>query len=205
MKHLTRTFLTGLVTVLPVVATAYLLMWLAVTTEALLGGLIRLVLPPALYWPGLGMVLGIVAVFLIGLAMRTWVARKVFAWAEALLLRLPLVKSVYGALRDFFGFLTASKEQGLQQVVTVRLGDTDLHLVGFLTRTDLTGLPKGIGEPGRVAVYLPMSYQIGGYTLLAPREAVQPVEMSLEEAMRFALTAGLSTTALKSAPGGGNA
>lgn len=194
MKHLTRTFLTGLVTVLPVVATVYLLVWLAVTAESLLGGLMRLVLPQALYRPGLGVALGVVVVFLIGLAMRTWVARKVFAWAEGVLFRLPLVKSVYGALRDFFAFLTASKEQGLQQVVLVRLGDTDLRLVGFLTRSDLSDLPAGLGDPGRVAVYLPMSYQIGGYTVLAPREAVQPVAMPLEQAMRFALTAGLSTT-----------
>lgn len=200
MKLLTRTFLTGLVTVLPVVATVYLLVWLAVTTESLLGSLMRLLLPPALYRPGLGTALGVVVVFLVGLLMRTWVARRVFVWAEGLLFRLPLVKSIYGALRDFFRFLTASKEQGLQQVVTVRLGDTDLRLVGFLTRSDLSGLPPGIGVPGRVAVYLPMSYQIGGYTLLAPREAVQPVEMSLEEAMRFALTAGLSTAPPK--PGG---
>lgn len=45
----------------------------------------------------------------------------------------------------------------------------------------------------QVAVYLPLSYQIGGYTLLVPRSAVKPVDMSLEDAMRFTLTAGLSS------------
>jgi uncharacterized membrane protein len=43
-----------------------------------------------------------------------------------------------------------------------------------------------------VAVYLPMSYQIGGYTTMIPRSAIQPVDMSIEEAMRFAVTAGMS-------------
>jgi uncharacterized membrane protein len=44
-----------------------------------------------------------------------------------------------------------------------------------------------------VAVYLPMSYQVGGYTLLVPRSSLTPVEMSREEAMKFILTAGLKT------------
>jgi uncharacterized membrane protein len=41
-------------------------------------------------------------------------------------------------------------------------------------------------------VYLPMSYMIGGYTMLVPREKTRPCQMSMEEAMRFALTAGIT-------------
>ena len=102
-----------------------------------------------------------------------------------------------GALRDFMNFLSRPQEQGLHQVVLVRLGDTDLRVMGFVTREDLAGLPPGMGEPGMILVYLPMSYQVGGYTALLPRDAVQPVDMSFEEAMRFTLTAGLSVPAAK--------
>lgn len=195
MKTITRTFLTGLVTVLPVVATIYVLVWLAVTAESLLASGLQLVLPGVLYRPGLGVVLGLVIIFLTGLLMRTLAARTVFAWAESLFFRVPLVKSIYGMLRDFFNFLSEPRDKGMQQVVTVRIGDTDMRLIGFVTRQDLTGLPAGVAGDGTVAVYLPFSYQIGGYTVLMPRAAVQPVAMSLEEAMRFALTAGLSTKA----------
>jgi uncharacterized membrane protein len=55
-----------------------------------------------------------------------------------------------------------------------------------------------MGEPGMILVYMPMSYQVGGYTALIPRASVQPVDMSFEEAMRFTLTAGLSVPAVKS-------
>ena len=51
------------------------------------------------------------------------------------------------------------------------------------------GLAQGDDE---VAVYLPMSYQIGGYTLLLPRRCLTPLEMGFEDAMRFVITAGLS-------------
>ena len=199
MKHLTRTFFTGLAVTLPVVATLYLLYWAVLASERALDGLLRFVSPQAVYVPGLGLALGVVLVFLVGLLMRTWVARKIHSRIEKLIYRLPLVKTVYGALRDFTEFLSRPQKQGAQQVVLVRLGGTDLRVIGFVTRDDLAGLPPGLGEPGMILVYMPMSYQVGGYTTLLPRSSVQPVDMSFEEAMRFTLTAGLSVPAAKSA------
>lgn len=194
MKQITRTFFTGLAVTLPVVATLYLIIWVANATERTLDGLLRFVLPQAVYLPGLGVALGIALIFVVGLLMRTWAARKIFAWTERLMYRVPLIKSVYGMLRDFTDLLSQPQKQGLRQVVLVRLGGTDLRVMGFVTREDLAGLPPGIGDPGTIAVYMPMSYQIGGYTALVPRTAVQVVDMPLEEAMRFTLTAGLSAS-----------
>lgn len=198
MKKITRTFLTGLAVTLPVVLTLYLLVWATLTTERALDGLLRFVLPQAVYVPGLGVVVGVVLVFFVGLLMRTWAARNIFAWTEKQMYRVPVVKTVYGALRDFTVFLSRPAKQGPQQVVLVRLGDTDLRVMGFVTRDDLAGLPPNMSEPGMILVYLPMSYQVGGYTALIPRASVQPVDMSFEEAMRFTLTAGLSVPAAKS-------
>ncbi len=199
MKHIARTFFAGLAVTLPVVATLYLLYWAILASERTLDGLLRFVSPQAVYIPGMGLTLGVVLVFLVGLLMRSWVARKIHSWIEKLMYRLPLVKTVYGALRDFTDFLSRPKTQGAQQVVLVRLGDTDLRVIGFVTRDDLAGLPPGMGEPGMIMVYMPMSYQVGGYTALVPRASVQPVDMSFEEAMRFTLTAGLSVPITKGA------
>ncbi|MCH8503287.1 MAG: hypothetical protein LAT50_03080, partial [Ectothiorhodospiraceae bacterium] len=60
-------------------------------------------------------------------------------------------------------------------------------------RTDFEGLPDKLGGKGEIAVYMPMSYQIGGYTLILPAEQVEPVDMTMDAAMRFAVTAGMST------------
>jgi uncharacterized membrane protein len=197
MKHLTRTFFTGLAVTLPVAATLYLLYWAILAIERTLDGLLRFVLPQAIYFPGLGLALGVVLVFLVGLLMRTWAAQKIFSWTEKLMYRVPVVKTVYGALRDFTEFLSRPQRQGAQQVVLVRLGGTDLRVMGFVTRDDLAGLPPVMGEPGLILVYMPMSYQVGGYTALVPRASVQPLDMSFEEAMRFTLTAGLSVPVAK--------
>ena len=66
------------------------------------------------------------------------------------------------------------------------------QLIGFMTSTAPDALSRA-GVPGeRVAVYLPMSYQIGGYTLYVERERIIPLDMDVEEAMRMVLTAGIA-------------
>lgn len=193
------TFLTGLLTVVPAVATIYLVVWLANTAETVLGGALKWVVSDDFYFYGMGMMAGVGVVLAVGVLMQTWVARKLFGLGEALLLRMPLVKTIYGAVRDFFGLFTGSPGSQAGRVVTVALPGMDARLVGFLMREDLGELPSEAGG-GRVAVYLPMSYQIGGYTVLVPPESVKPAGMSREEAMRFVLTAGLSS---RPAPAGG--
>ena len=65
LKSMSKTFLTGLITILPVVLTVYLLYWLVVSAETALGNAIRLVLPEDLYWPGMGTIAGLLVVFLV--------------------------------------------------------------------------------------------------------------------------------------------
>jgi uncharacterized membrane protein len=99
---------------------------------------------------------------------------------------------VYGAVRDLIGFITQGHDSGLRQVVAVTIGDGDMQLIGFVTREDLTDLPEEIGGQNKIAVYLPMSYQLGGYTVIVPCSAVKAVDISLEEATRFVLTGGVT-------------
>jgi uncharacterized membrane protein len=68
-----------------------------------------------------------------------------------------------------------------------------MRALGFVSRADFSDLPEGIGREGEIAVYLPMSYQIGGYTLFMPRAQAVAVDMSREDAMKFILTAGLKS------------
>ena len=189
MKSISRTFLTGLVTILPVVVTLYLLYWLVVSMESVLGVVIRLALPHDMYRPGMGVVAGVLVVFLVGLLMHAYVVRWLFAKGEAVFYHLPLINSVYRAMRDFFNFISSTTEKEFEQVVAVTLGDSEL--IGFVTQESSEGLPEGFRDRDKVLVYLPLSYMIGGYTLLVPRSRVRSVEMSMEEAMRFTLTAGV--------------
>ena len=196
MKSLGRVFLTGLLTVLPVLATVYFTIWLVTAAEQFFGRQLDWLLPEEVYRTGMGLALAVVAIFLVGLLMHALIFRRLFALAERLLLEIPLVRSVYAALRDLFGLFAEHQEARALQVVSVELPGSGMRLLGFVTRRDFGDLPQGVAAPGDVAVYLPMSYQIGGYTVFLPQERVTPVDMSREEAMKFVLTAGLKSSSL---------
>ena len=193
MNSLGRIFLTGVLTVLPVLATVYLLIWLFTTAESFLGKPLRWLIPGDYYRGGMGLLVGIIVIFVVGVLMRAYIVRRVFGFSERILLEIPLIKTIYAALRDFFGMFAGNNDSEALQVVTVTLPGSSLKLMGFVTRDEFSDLPEGIAEPGEVAVYLPMSYQVGGYTVFMPRSQLSPVQMSREQAMRFVLTAGLKS------------
>jgi uncharacterized membrane protein len=186
-----RIFATGLLTVLPIIVTIYVTVWLLTVLERFFGKQVLFLIPDEWYRTGMGLVVAVVVVFLVGLLMHAILFRRIFGWAEKLLLEIPLVRSVYAALRDLVGLFAENKEPALQ-VVSLKLPG-DMRVLGFVTRADFGDAPSGIARGDEVAVYLPMSYQVGGYMVFVPRSACTPVEMSREEAMKFILTAGLKS------------
>jgi len=188
-KSISKILITGFITLLPVVLTIYLLYWLAMSSEQVMGNALKLILPDTAYFPGLGMIAGLFLVFIVGLMMNAYMVRKIFALGEQLLYHLPLIKTIYRAFRDFFDFFSPKKEQ-FGQVVAVTFND--MELVGFVTQENPQRLPESFRDRDSVLVYLPMSYMVGGYTLLIPRSELRPLKMSMEEAMRFVLTAGIT-------------
>jgi uncharacterized membrane protein len=184
-----RIFLTGLLTVLPIVVTIYVTVWMLTVLERFFGKQIMLVVPDEWYRTGMGLLVAIAVVFAVGVLMHGYVFRRLFALLEWLMLEIPLVRSVYTAMRDLLGMFAEHKDEALQVVAITLPGD--LRVLGFITRADFSDAPPGIAQPGEVAVYLPMSYQLGGFTVFVPKDAVTPIDMSREEAMKFILTAGL--------------
>ena len=187
-----RIFVTGLLTLIPAVATLYLLVWLIGGIDRMFGKPLRWLMPDEDYLAGMGIIAAVALVFGVGLLMHGVLFRKIFRRVERAMLSVPLVRSIYGAMKDLLGLFGQHKDPALQ-VVSLTMPGTGWRVLGFVTRSDFADLPPGVGTPAEVAVYLPMSYQVGGYTVIVPREAIKPVEMSREDAMKFILTAGLKT------------
>jgi len=191
--RLGRIFVTGLLTLIPAVATVYLLVWLIGAVDRMFGKPLRVLMPDETYLAGMGIVVAVAVVFGVGVLMHGVLFRKLFRKAEQAMLAVPLVRSIYSAVKDLIGLF--GRDGPAMQVVTLTFPGTNWRLLGFVTRAEFTDLPQGIGTAAEVAVYLPMSYQLGGYTVIVPREAIRPVDMSPEDAMKFILTAGLKTAA----------
>jgi uncharacterized membrane protein len=193
MRWLWNTFLKGLAAVLPVTLTIYVVFWLARTAESILGGPLRALLPGG-YWPGLGVTAAFVLIILVGVIVDAYVVRRLFRFGESLLARIPIVKTIFGALKDVSRFLPAGgKARDLKRVVLWRFGTA--RLIGFVTEEHLNARLFGHGHEDIVAVYFPMSYQIGGYTLYLHKSELEETQLSVEEAMRLVLIGGVSSQA----------
>ncbi|MEX2126090.1 MAG: DUF502 domain-containing protein [Woeseia sp.] len=195
LVRLWRTFLTGLVPIIPLVVTGYVVYWLFTAADSLLSGIGEALLPPGWYFPGLGLIFAVLAVLALGAVLNAWVyGRLALKLGNRLLERIPLIKTVYGGVRDLMLFVARPADADTRHVVLVTLPG-DIRLIGFITDTApaqaVPELSLDDDEPV-LAVYLPMSYQIGGYTLYVPERCLRRLEMPVEEGMRMVLTAGMN-------------
>lgn len=192
MKRLASLTLQGLVAVLPVGLTLYLIYWLLLTMESIAGTALRAVLPRDWYFAGLGLLSALLLMMLVGLLVNAYAIRHLLRLGDTLLSSIPLVKSVHGGIQDVLRAFSIADKKQADSVVLVEVQE-NVRLIGFVTaRHPPDKLRSALGD-NIVGVYLPMSYQLGGYTLYLPAEQLQPLNISVEEAMRIAVTGGIQT------------
>ncbi|HEY4367797.1 MAG TPA: DUF502 domain-containing protein [Steroidobacteraceae bacterium] len=192
MRRIWNIFLKGLAAILPVALTIYVVFWLGKTAESILSGPLRFILPSGRYWPGLGLLVAFVFILLVGILVEAYIVRRMLRFGESLFARIPIVKTIFGALKDFTRFLPAGgKGRDLKRVVMWRSGSA--HAIGFVTEEQVSQRLLGAMSDEVVAVYFPMSYQIGGYTLYLPKTELVETDLTVEEAMRMILIGGVTS------------
>ncbi|MGE0114663.1 MAG: DUF502 domain-containing protein [Steroidobacteraceae bacterium] len=191
MRRIWTTFAAGLATVLPVTITIYLIYWLGTTAETVLGQVLKLVLNESQYRPGLGLVAGFIVVLIVGALVNAYAVRWFIHRGEALLERIPLIKTIYGAAKDITQFLPGQGERRDTRRVVLWMND-NAYMIGFVTADQISPkLPQAL-LADRLPVYFPKSYQIGGYTLYVLKSELIETSLSAEEAMRLVLIGGVN-------------
>ena len=191
-----RTFIQGFVIVAPVLLTAYVTIALAVWFYRFVDkglGALGIPLPQGLepWAPVLGILAILFAIYFIGLLAQNWLFRRLQGWAEALVERIPLIKSLYSAVKDLLQFLSGSDSTTRGVPARLKLMDGKLHMMALITQKRPEGF-MGEQESGRIAVYLPMSYQIGGFTVFVDPGDVEELEgLTVEDILKLSMTAGV--------------
>ncbi len=193
MKHLNQIFFKGLIVVLPITLTFYLLFWASVRLENLFGSGIAWALGQEFYIPGLGIVVTVVFVFLVGLLVSNLLTASFLKWFTNLLEKVPLIKAIYNPLKDLMALIPGkSGRTRPQRVVLVPLENMGVNVLGLVTREDeLTELPGH----DLIPVYVPLSYMLGGMTVLVPRSKVIKVDMPVDQALKLSVTAWIKASA----------
>ncbi len=192
MKPIYQYFFRGLITFLPLAITVYVLYLTVAWIESIAMWLIRPFIGD-FYLPGLGIVLGAALILGLGFLISQPHLARWLSWIELPFTNLPVVKSIYSSLKSFADYFSPNKDTQQQAVVVLRMPGNELSIVGLVTRQNMQGLPPALAELDQVAVYLPMGYMIGGYTVFVPRSWITPIDMSVEEAMRSSLLAWMAS------------
>lgn len=193
MKLIYQYFFRGLLTALPIGLTIYVIYVFWQWSEALSQAWISPLIGEEVYFPGMGLIIALWAILLLGYLVSHRGVVKLVSMVEFPFANIPVVKSIYLSLKNFADYFNPAKDDSDQQAVIIKSPHQALEMVGLITQQNVDEIANGFSKDDRVAVFLPMGYNIGGYTVFVPREWVHPIEMSAEEVMRMSLFAWMST------------
>jgi uncharacterized membrane protein len=176
MNWLIKNFLRGLVIVVPIAVTVYLLYQAFVTLDRLL----------KLQYPGLGVAVLAAATIVIGALASNFIGRRLFGVAETLFTKAPIVRIIYAAIKDLLEAFVGNKRR-FDRPVMVRVGE-EVKMFGFVTQEDLGALAAA----GDVAVYVPFSYTWDGCLLVVPKTRVEPLAADSANVLALVVSGGVS-------------
>lgn len=188
MKSFSKYLLRGALTLLPLILTIYPLYYFFVWTDRITRPVLEPVIPAYEYIPGTGLILGIVALFLLGVLMSSKLMQRLYRLIELPFRNIPLVRTLYSAIKELADYLSPSDERQANNVVLVRFPGYEADVVGFVMRDNMNDMPDEIEKKSRSVVYIPMSYQVGGFTLFLPNDWLTPIDMPVDQAMKNTLT-----------------
>lgn len=193
MNKIQKIFISGLISFLPLAVTIYIVYAGVTIVENLLGNFLRNVLPENFYIPGFGFLTTLILIFLLGLLLNNFVTAGLLHKLQEKLTEVPLIKVVYSPLRDLMNLFSKNGSNTMQKVVLVQF-DGGKEVLGLVTREHFNDVDQNLRiNPEKIAVYIPMSYGLGGYTILVHKNQVTPLDIPVEKAMSLALTAWIKT------------
>jgi uncharacterized membrane protein len=178
MNTLTKYFFKGLLFLIPIVVTLYVLYLIVSTVDQIFGFEV----------PGLGFLITLVLVTTIGFFVSTFLARGAARFIDNLFSRMPIVKMIYSAIKDLVNAFVGEKKRFNKPVLVNILPESTVKIVGFVTRESL----DNIGLADSMAVYIPQSYNFAGNLIVVPKEQVIPIDIESGKVMTFIVSGGVT-------------
>ena len=179
MKKIINYFLQGLLYIVPISVTLYVVYW---TFQKIDG-----ILP--FQFPGLGLIVIIVLITFIGFAGSVIIASPINSFFQRLLRKAPLLKTIYSSMKDLMSTFVG-KKKGFNQAVLIKLYENStIERLGFITNENLSSL--GI-KGGKILVYLPHSYAFSGQLFVVEKSYITPIDKPSSEIMKLIVSGGVT-------------
>ncbi|HLN52086.1 MAG TPA: DUF502 domain-containing protein [Lentimicrobium sp.] len=181
-------FLQGMLFIAPVSLTVYVIYISFRFVDGILTDVITRIVGFSI--PGLGILVILAGITLIGFLGSSIFFSRYLKFFDKLISQAPLVKVIYTSLKDFISAFVGKDRRFTEPVLVKVNKESDLEKLGFITQKDLSNLGIPIG---RVAVYLPHSYNFSGNLFVVPVENIRALNAPAAEVMKFIVTAGVTS------------
>jgi uncharacterized membrane protein len=189
MKMLIKSFINGILTIVPILLVVYVVYKIFMFLDGLLGNSLKPYLKES-YIPGIGLLLTIALITLFGWLSTRLIAGTLFKVIDRLLDKIPVVKTIYSVIKDTVHSFLGEKKS-FSKVVFISHPGSDMKSIGFLTSEDLQYFYEPLSD--HVAVYLPQTFQVAGFTVIVPKANIEIIDIKPEEAMKFILSGGMTS------------
>ena len=192
-KHLKSKFLTGLFILIPLIATVYIVYVIISFFEPLVNPFVRNVLfrlsGRELYIPGAGFVLFIVITYLTGTIASNYFGKTVLSRGEKILKRIPVVKSIYGSVKEMTEAFSSDKVKSFKEAVLVEFPFAGRYTIGFVTkRIEIEGKPF-------CTVFVPPTpIPTAGFLIMVREEELIFLDVSIDTALKYIISLGTTKT-----------
>ncbi|WP_140456560.1 MULTISPECIES: DUF502 domain-containing protein [Priestia] len=190
MKAIIKSFINGLLTIVPIILVIYILVRVFNFLDSILGNVLKPYMKQD-YIPGVGILATLVLITFLGWLSTRFFAGKIINLIDRLLERIPLVKTLYTVIKDTFQSFLGEKKS-FSKVVLVTMPGTSMKVIGFVTSEEVEEVIHSLKD--RFAVYVPQTFQVAGFTFLIPKEEIEWLDIKPEEAMKFVLSGGVSSS-----------
>ena len=184
-------FIAGFFFTVPVFATAWILWIFWSRVDDIFGPMYEHMFGRPV--PGLGFLTAVVVILLMGIVARNVVGRRVLAWSDKLLLRLPIYRRLYPSVKMLIDAFSPERRSAFKAVVLVQHPREGAFAFGFVTSEVMVEGPEG--KRDMVTVFIPTNNLYLGDVTVVPRTDVLVTGMSVEEGIRIILSAGTATPA----------
>ena len=189
-------FFTGLIVVGPVSITLYIVWWFVNLIDNWVKPLLPAIYNPDTYFqisiPGIGLVFAIFGLMIIGALTANLFGRTLLSYGEMLLGRMPVVRNVYRALKQIFETVLSQSSGSFQQVGLIEYPRKGLYAVVFVSKATEGEIAAKTHNDNLVSVFLPTTPNpTSGYLLFVPKKDVIVLDMSVEDAAKMVISAGL--------------
>jgi uncharacterized membrane protein len=190
MKSIVKNFINGILTIVPIILVIYVIYKTFLFLDGLLGNTLKPYLKED-YIPGIGLLSTLILITFLGWLSTKYISGKIIRLIDRLLEKIPVVKTIYSVIKDTVQSFLGEKKS-FSKVALVVIPGTEMRSLGFITSEQLEDFYSPLKD--HVAVYIPQTFQVAGFTFLIPKEQVEMIDVKPEEAMKFILSGGMTST-----------